>query len=131
MSTHHQSRRDSFSVVRLHDGAQLIQNDFVLPSQYPARASSSPELALAAAVLTAAIEDLRSLRAQQAPCLRQRRYCPSYYGDCAHCRQRTALAQLEHWFADTATEADWPYTFERLCGLLGFDAGAVRARLGL
>ncbi|MBI4516423.1 MAG: hypothetical protein HY699_11485 [Deltaproteobacteria bacterium] len=35
--------------------------------------------------------------------------------------------EAQHWFL--ADEADWPYSFECICGALDLDAGAVRQRL--
>jgi hypothetical protein len=73
----------------------------LLPTQVDARAATSPERALAAAVVELALRDLRS---------------------------PARAADAWTWLQDEAP-TDWAYAFENLCEALGIDAARVRHAL--
>jgi hypothetical protein len=55
-------------------------------------------------------------------CVEKYRFATSSHG-------RRLFHEAKQWFL--ADEADWPYSFECICGVLGLDADAVRHRLGV
>ena len=88
----------------------MMQLDIVLPSQhFGPRRKQAPEQRLMIAVLHDALDCVEKFR-------------------CATDSQgRRLFQEAKHWFL--ADEADWPYSFECICGVLDLDADAVRQRL--
>ncbi len=72
-----------------------------------------PETRLMAAVLESAISEW----------LLRRETCTTP----RHPRRVTLDEDVPGWF--TSTDRSWPYSFENICGALGFDADTVRRRL--
>jgi hypothetical protein len=90
--------------------SSLTQLDIILPSQhFGPRRQQAPEQRLMIAVLHDALD-----------CLEKYRLATSRYG-------RRLFHEAKQWFL--ADEADWPYSFECICGVLDLDANAVRQRL--
>jgi len=82
----------------------LMQIDIVLPSQhFEPRRPQAPEQRLMIAVFQDALECLAG-----------------NHGD-------RLCDEAKRWFL--ADEADWPYSFQGICGVLDLDANAVRQRL--
>jgi hypothetical protein len=97
-----------------HAGApdDMAQLDIVLPSQhFASRRMQMPEQQLMIAVLYDAIG-----------CLVKHRFTLTTDG-------RQLFRDAQRWFL--ADEADWPYSFECICGVLDLDSNAVRQRLGV
>jgi hypothetical protein len=84
--------------------------DIVLPSQHfgPQR-KQAPEQRLMIAVLHDALE------------------CVTKYRFATNTRSRRLFREAKQWFL--ANNAEWPYSFEGICGVLDLDANAVRQRL--
>jgi len=100
------------TVALQHAGApdDAAQFGILLPSQhYGPRRKQIPEQRLMVAVFRDALE-----------CLEKYRFASSAEG----CELFRAA---QRWFV--ADEADWPYSFEGICGVLDLDADAVRQRL--
>ena len=55
--------------------------------------------------------------------------CVEKYRFATDQRGRRLFDEERQWLG--ATETDWPYSFEHICQVLGLDANAVRARLGV
>ena len=92
--------------------SSLTQPDIILPSQhFGPRRKQAPEQRLMIAVLHDALDFLQKYR-----------FATSSHG-------RRLFHEAKQWFL--ADEADWPYSFECICGVLGLDADAVRHRLGV
>jgi hypothetical protein len=88
----------------------MMQLDIVLPSQhFGPRHKQAPEQRLMIAVLHDALD-----------CLEKYRFATSSHG-------RRLFHEAKQWFL--ADEADWPYSFECICGVLGLDSNAVPQRL--
>ena len=88
----------------------MTQPDVALPSQYTGpRHQIPPELRLMAAVLHNALD-----------CIEKYRFATTNRG-------RRLFHEAKQWFL--ADEADWPYSFECICGVLDLDSNAVRRRL--
>ncbi len=82
----------------------------VLPAQYfGGRGKQAPEHRLMIAVLHDALD-----------CLEKHRFATNDRG-------RRLFRETAQWFL--AHEADWPYSFESICGVLDLDSDAVRQRL--
>ena len=92
--------------------SSLTQPDIILPSQhFGPRRKQAPEQRLMIDVLHDALDFLQKYR-----------FATSSHG-------RRLFHEAKQWFL--ADEADWPYSFECICGVLGLDADAVRHRLGV
>jgi len=90
--------------------SSLTQPDIILPSQhFGPRRKQAPEQRLMIAVLHDALD-----------CVEKYRFASSSHG-------RRLFHEAKQWFL--ADEADWPYSFECICGVLGLDSNAVRQRL--
>ena len=90
--------------------SSLTQLDIILPSQhFGPRRKQAPEQRLMIAVLHDALD-----------CLEKYRFATSSHG-------RRVFHEAKQWFL--ADEADWPYSFECICGVLGLESSAVRQRL--
>jgi len=88
----------------------MKQPDLILPSQhYGPRRKQAPEQRLMIAVLQDALD-----------CVEKYRFATGKHG-------RQFFREARRWFL--ADEADWPYSFECICGVLDLDANAVRQRL--
>lgn len=88
----------------------LTQLDIVLPSQhFGLRRRQEPEQQLMIAVLHDALD------------------CIEKYRFALNRRGRRLFHEAKQWFL--AEEADWPYSFESICGVLDLDSDAVRQRL--
>jgi hypothetical protein len=88
----------------------ITQPDIILPSQhFGPRCKPAPEQRLMIAVFRDALD-----------CLEKYRLATSRTG-------RRLFHDAKQWFL--ADEADWPYSFECICGVLDLDANAVRQRL--
>lgn len=84
----------------------------LLPSQqFGSRRKQIPEERLMIAVLHDAIE------------------CLEKYRVAVSTESRHLFREAQRWFL--ADEADWPYSFESICGVLDLDSNAVRQRLGV
>ncbi len=89
-----------------------IQFGILLPSQvFGSWRTQIPERRLMIAVLHDALE------------------CLVKYRHTANPEGRQLFREARRWFL--ADEADWPYSFESICGVLDLDANAVRQRLGV
>ena len=94
------------------DPIGMWQPDVILPSQYRApRRMHAPEQRLMIAVLQDAID-----------CVEKYRFTRDHRG-------RRLFDEAMQWLL--AEEADWPYSFECICGVLELDADAVRYSLKL
>ncbi|MGD0948095.1 MAG: hypothetical protein ABSA52_11750 [Candidatus Binatia bacterium] len=90
--------------------SSLTQPDIILPSQhFGPRRKQAPEQRLMIAVLHDALD-----------CVEKYRFATIRHG-------RRLFHEAKQWFL--ADEADWPYSFECICGILGLDSNAVRQRL--
>ena len=90
----------------------MVQPDVILPSQYlGSRRRLTPEHGLMIAVLQDAIE-----------CVVKHRHAKDH-------RSRRLFDEATQWLL--AEDADWPYSFECICGVLDLDANAVRRALRL
>ena len=88
----------------------MTQLDAVLPSQhFGPRRKQAPEQRLMIAVLHDALD------------------CVEKYRFATNNRGRRLFREAKEWFL--ADEADWPYSFECICGILDLDSDAVRQRL--
>jgi len=88
----------------------LAREEVLLPEQIaPPIALADGERRLRAAVLDAAVADLRRFRGLPRP------------------YARAVVAELREWFA--SRDQSWPFAFEPLCEAIGLDADAVRAGL--
>jgi hypothetical protein len=88
----------------------MAQLGILLPSQHlGSRRKQIPEQRLMIAVLHDAIE-----------CLEKYRFAATAEG-------RQLFREAQRWFL--ADEADWPYSFEGICGVLDLDSNTVRQRL--
>jgi hypothetical protein len=88
----------------------LMQLDIMLPSQhFRAPRKQAPEQRLMIAVLQDAFE-----------CIEKHRFSTDSH-------RRRLFREAEEWFF--ADEAEWPYSFESICGVLDLDVDAVRQRL--
>ncbi|MBP1687555.1 MAG: hypothetical protein H6Q33_3698 [Deltaproteobacteria bacterium] len=99
--------------ANVHPGEVLFgmtQPDIILPSQhFGPRRKQAPEHRLMIAVLDDALD------------------CVEKYRCATSARGQRLFHEAKRWlFAD---EADWPYSFECICGVLDLDANAVRQRL--
>ena len=92
--------------------SNLTQFDIILPSQhFNSPGKHAPELRLMIAVLHDALD-----------CLTKHRFATNKRG-------RRLFQETREWFL--ADGADWPYSFEGICGVLDLDSNAVRQRLRL
>jgi hypothetical protein len=89
----------------------MLQPDIILPSQYVGPRRLTPEHGLMIAVLRDAID-----------CVAKNRHAEDHTG-------RRLFDEATQWLL--AEEADWPYSFECICGVLDLDANAVRRALRL
>jgi hypothetical protein len=88
----------------------MAQPDIILPSQhFGPRRKQAPEQRLMIAVLHDALD-----------CVEKYRFATSARG-------RRLFHEAKRWLL--ADEADWPYSFECICGALDLDSNAVRQRL--
>ena len=88
----------------------MTQPDIILPSQhFGPRRKQAPEHRLMIAVLQDALD-----------CVEKYRCATSAHG-------RRLFHEAKRWLL--ADEADWPYSFECICGALDLDSNAVRQRL--
>ena len=88
----------------------MMQLDILLPSQhFGARRMQAPEQRLMIAVLHDALDCVQKYRLATDP------------------RGRRLFDEANHWFL--ASETDWPYSFECICGTLDLDSNAVRQHL--
>ncbi len=88
----------------------VTQHYGVLPAQYfGERRKQAPEQRLMIAVLHDALD-----------CLERYRFATNDRG-------RRLFHETAQWFL--TREADWPYSFECICGVLDLDSDAVRQRL--
>jgi len=86
--------------------------DFVLPSQYvEPRRKPAPEKWLMIAVLHDALD------------------CLEKYRSATDSHDRRLFREAKQWFL--AHQIGWPYSFERICGVLDLDSNVVRRRLGV
>ena len=89
----------------------ILQPDIILPSQYVGPRRLTPEHGLMIAVLRDAID-----------CVAENRHAEDYPG-------RRLFDEATQWLL--AEKADWPDSFECICGVLDLDANAVRRALRL
>lgn len=82
----------------------LMAGGELLPTQLPVATSWSPEKKLAAAVLASALLEIRD-----------------HHGRAAH---RRRVAEALEWVQ--SEDAEWPYSFLRLCALFDLEADWVR-----
>ena len=88
----------------------MAQPDIILPSQYfGPRRMQAPEQRLMIAVLRDALD------------------CVEKYRCATSARGQRLFREAKRWLF--AEEADWPYSFECICGVLDLDSNAVRQRL--
>jgi hypothetical protein len=95
-----------------HAGApdDMAQFGILLPSQhFGPRRTQAPEQRLMIAVLHDALD------------------CVEKYRFATDTRGRRLFGEAKQWLL--ADEADWPYSFECICGVLELDSNAVRQRL--
>jgi hypothetical protein len=91
---------------------QMVDLDIVLPSQlFGRRRSPAPELRLMIAVFRDALDCLEKHSAEDSA------------------QNRRLYFEAREWFL--ADEANWPYSFEGICGVLDLDSNAVRRQLGM
>jgi len=95
------------------DTSRLIQPDVFLPAQFIAtrRRPTAPEERLMLAILEDAIN-----------CFQKYRETPHPQGQRLH-------REAKRWLMDSRME--WPFSFERICEVLGLDVGYVRRGLGV
>jgi hypothetical protein len=90
----------------------LTQLHIILPAQhFKPQGKQAPEQRLMIAVLRDALD-----------CFEKYRFATGIYG-------RRLFHEARRWFL--ADEPQWPYSFERICGVLDLDSNAVRERLRL
>lgn len=89
---------------------RVTELDTILPSQYFAtRRKQAPEERLMIAILHDAID------------------CVQKYRFATDTHRRRLFREAKQWVL--ANEANWPYSFECICGVLDLDSIAVRQRL--
>jgi hypothetical protein len=92
--------------------SEFLAPEVVLPAQYftaAPRTQRQPELRLMLAVLEDAVLTLVRHAGDNRPAARR------------------LVREVERWVE--ARASDWPFSFENVCAVLGFDAAAVRRRL--
>lgn len=100
MQTHSESRHDSDLPMLEH----LMAQGEMVPAQLPTASSWSPEKRLAAAVFAAALVEIRDHAGER--------------------KYRRKIAEDLEWIG--SDDADWPYSFLRLCDLFGLEPKWVR-----
>jgi hypothetical protein len=90
----------------------MLRLNVILPSQhFMSRGKLIPERRLMVAVLQDAVE-----------CIAKHRFAKSG-------RRQRLFNEVRQWLL--SEQADWPYSFVRICEVLDLDADAVRRELGL
>lgn len=92
---------------------RLVEPELLMPSQFFDRFRGAAHLEGERRLMLAVLEDAVS--------------CFQKYAGATRPRSKRLFKESEEWFLDT--DGTWPFSFESVCSVLGFNAEYVRKRL--